>query len=271
MAEKDDKAPGKAPQEPGEGYQPREENRNTNNSNKLPPSVTPLSVPQEYTTKRPQGAGADNSIPMRIVHVLTLFFVGVYTFITGYAVILSNRAFVYFDHAIFNKAHSLTASPPSPGGPAIFNLPTSMPDVIATRFVLRNEGNTPTAHARVVLACLPVDFRDLQHIAEPYSLFKWNDHVAVSEIIGGKQSLTVGPCEFSCEATLNAQLGIIPIMLMGQIRYSDVIYPWPLSKEHITEFSQRLVVKDFDCKSGRIDATTIAVGKHNCADNDCPP
>jgi hypothetical protein len=164
-------------------------------------------------------------------------------------------------------------APPKPKGQVvIFNLPSSTPLVIAARFTLRNEGGTATSNGRVVLSCKKVAYADSAHQQEPFSLFRWEqDGPAVSEMIGPKQSIEVGPYEISNDEgeVLNAQMGIIRIFCMGEIRYWDRVVPWPFAREHITQFAQQLIVTDFDPKTMVVKAKTRSVGRHNCADN-CP-
>jgi hypothetical protein len=130
------------------------------------------------------------------INAATLVFVGIYTIIAFYAFIANDRAFVYFDGATFEAAHTL-APPESKGRVALFNLPSSTPLIIAARFTLRNEGGTATSKARVVLDCKKLPYADRVHQEEPFSLFRWDEEGAVSEIIGPKQSIVVGPCEMS--------------------------------------------------------------------------
>ena len=204
---------------------------------------------------------------MKIVQVLTLIFVAAYTVITGYAVVLGNRAFIYFDHAIFEKAHTLQRE--SNGQITLFNLPTSTPEIIAVRFAITNAGGTPTKDARVMLGCKPIAFGDDIHRQEPFSLFTWDEKAAVSEIFGPKQTNVIGPCELDVENAVRAQMGAVRIIFMGEIRYWDAVIPWPFATEHVTQFAQELVVIDFDQQKMTMTARTRSIGRHNCSDDDC--
>lgn len=208
--------------------------------------------------------------PKNWVALATLFCVGCYTYITFRLFFVGARAFVYFDRAIIEVVDK-PVPPESNGALTAYNLPSVTHRVVSMNFALTNAGNTPTKNARVVLHCAPVSANELQK-DDPFSKLKWDEAVARSEIIGPKQTITVGPCEFEAtsEIFLNARMGIVPFVLLGEIRYEDRVTFWPWSPQHVTHFSQQLLVDAYDEKFGNIRASTTSIGKHNCTDEDCP-
>jgi hypothetical protein len=183
--------------------------------------------------------------------------------VAAFAYISNSRPNVYFDRAIFDIADKDVSL--STGG-SIFNLPGSQGKIVRIWFSLTNAGNTTTKNARVVLVCRPIGVRGPNR-QEPFALFNWSDTSAVSEIIGPKQTIVVGPCGAEFESILNAQMGIEPIYIMGEIRYEDQTLPW--TRNRITRFSQQIVITRFEPEKGIILASTRSVGKNNCVDEDC--
>jgi hypothetical protein len=123
---------------------------------------------------------------------------------------------------------------------------------------------------RVILDCRPFGFMDLQKI-DPFTSFKWDEKIAHPEIVGPKQTIEVGPCEAEAkgETVLNAQMGVAPMILMGEIRYEDRV-AWGSWAKHATQFCQRLSISSIDVDAKKISASTQSIGRHNCADEDCP-
>jgi hypothetical protein len=199
------------------------------------------------------------------VGILTLLFVAAYTVITYDAFFVGNRAFIYLEKTVI----SILDKPVNTGG-NVFNLPSVTHRVVSFGFLLTNSGNTPTRNMRVILDCRPVSFVALRQ-ADPFTLFKWDEKIAHPEIVGPKQTIEVGPCEAETagDVMLNAQMGTFPIILMGEIRYEDRV-AWGKWARHVTQFSQRLIVTSFDAKQAKIEAKTQSIGRHNCADEDCP-
>jgi hypothetical protein len=197
------------------------------------------------------------------IKILTLLFVAAYTVITFNAFVSGSRAFVYFDRVVLDiEDRDVTADT----GGAIFNLPGSEGKVVYIRFLLNNSGATATRNLRIVLDCQQLGVKD-PRAREPFSVFRWDDAVSVPEIIGPKQTIEIGPCGATFETILNAQIGIVPIYLMGEIRYQDRVVPWA---HHVTRFSQQLIITEFSPERGVISAKTRSVGRNNCADEDCP-
>jgi hypothetical protein len=72
---------------------------------------------------------------------------------------------------------------------------------------------------RVILDCRPISFIVLPK-TDPFANFKWDEKIARPEVIGPRQTIEVGACEAEAkgETILNAQMGIVPIILMGEIQ-----------------------------------------------------
>jgi hypothetical protein len=224
-----------------------------------------LESPAADTKSEPPKQKSWYQKPNNWIRLLTLIFVAFYTVMTFEALIAGNRAIVYFDKATFETIDQ-KLPPESNGKITVFNLPISAGKAIFIRFSLTNSGNTATRNMRAILDCRPIPYGDKSR-NEPFSLFHWDDKIAVPEIIGPKQTIEIGPCGATPEAILNAQMGIAPIYLMGEIRYQDRVIPWA---QHVTQFSQEMAVLEFDTHTATIIAKTRGVGRHNCADEDCP-
>jgi hypothetical protein len=181
-----------------------------------------------------------------IIGALTLLFVAAYTIVTYNAFYAGYRALIYFDKATFDTLDIQV--PPENNGKIVLS----------------------TRDMRVILDCRPVAYGDLL-LADPFSHLKWDESVAHPEIVGPKQTITVGggPCDIDPSLIFNAQMGVVPIILSGEIRYKDRVEWWPWGS-HVTQFSQELVILSYDDKTNKIQATTRGIGMHNCADDDCP-
>jgi hypothetical protein len=203
------------------------------------------------------------------VSVLTLLFVAAYTIVTFDIFFVGNRAFIYFDKAV-GQVLDQPVDPERGDRLAVFNGPWVTHKVISLSFLLTNAGNTPTRNMRVILDCRPFGFMDLQKI-DPFTSFKWDEKIAHPEIVGPKQTIEVGPCEAEAkgETVLNAQMGVAPMILMGEIRYEDRV-AWGSWAKHATQFCQRLSISSIDVDAKKISASTQSIGRHNCADEDCP-
>jgi hypothetical protein len=203
------------------------------------------------------------------VGFLTLLAVAAYTAITSGLFFVGYRAIVYFERAIIKIAEE-PVPPESNGQITLFNGPWVTHKVVRIDFALTNAGNTATQNMRVILDCRRLGFGELQR-TDPFVHFKWDDKKAHPEIIGPKQTIQIGPCEAEATAAslLDAQTGIVPIILMGEIRYEDRVGVGKWAK-HVTQFSQRLIISHFNPDAGEIVATTQSIGNHNCAD-DCAP
>jgi hypothetical protein len=126
---------------------------------------------------------------------------------------------------------------------------------------------------RVIIDCRPLAITYLL-AHDPFERFKWDEKIAHPEVVGPHQTIEVGPCEFSAEdqsgGLMDAQTGVVPIILMGEIRYDDRVNFLGFLTSHVTQFSQKLILTKFDAKSSTVEASTISIGKHNCSDSECP-
>jgi len=120
--------------------------------------------------------------------------------------------------------------------------------------------------------CKLVDPQMRIQLGDPFDLLKWDDGKVIRRSIGAKQTISVSTetCDFkNSDVLLNAQMHVVPVFLIGDVRYEDWVDP---GRPHYTQFAHRLVVN----YAGRGDAfegmnvTTDPIGKHNCADDDCP-
>ena len=56
--------------------------------------------------------------------------------------------------------------------------------------------------------------------------------------------------------------------VMGDIKYRDIFEP---NNRHLTQFSLLVIVNKYNDTPFGADTQFSPVGKHNCADEDCPP
>jgi hypothetical protein len=138
--------------------------------------------------------------------------------------------------------------------------------VFGVWFRVINNGNTSTKNFPATVMCKSTDIKDLP---EPFILFAWDDKRAVSDIIGPKQTKDFGPCNLLPEEVRKLNEGALAMYLLAEVRYRDLIDP---GVPHVTQFSQRLYVSDLDEKlpTPKFNWSSDSVGRHNCADDDCP-
>jgi hypothetical protein len=102
-------------------------------------------------------------------------------------------------------------------------------------------------------------------VEDPFDRFTWHESKAVLQPLGPHQESEIGPCaELNSDNVGGNALGLVPIYVIGEIRYFDNVEP---KKERTTQFSKqvRFLGEDVSHLNGRV----VSVGKHNCADDDC--
>jgi hypothetical protein len=201
----------------------------------------------------------------------------VYTFvqanISEKALLIGQRAFVHLEGIDHSIADNWDIHIESNGALTLFNAPRNLGKMVRTTFRMTNAGNTPTRNIQVMLHCQLVAHQQVGSLNDPFTLLKWNEADVVRRSIGAHQTLsfTQASCDFkNSDVLLNAQMMIVPVFLIGDVKYEDWIEP---GITHHTQFAHRLVVHEVGTMPGfeGMDVTTEPVGKHNCTDEDCPP
>ncbi len=233
----------------------------------------PATQDQETGNKKNEGW---KWLKEHIVEIPGVFVVGAYTIVSSCQLVATKeanriafdgirtgqRAFVYFDKAVFNPVDR-RLPPRRAGAVRLFNLYRNTKKVISVNFALTNSGNTPTTNLTSVVECLPVGL-DQPATVDPFMRFRWDDLKAVKQVIGPKQTVELLGCDLTAEDILNASTGVVLRYFVGEVRYRDIIDP---TRSHITQFAHRLVVIRRELMD--FSASTEGVGQHNCADEDC--
>lgn len=126
--------------------------------------------------------------------------------------------------------------------------------------ILRNMGNMPARNVRLRTSLVFADAR--KDVAEPYSLLRSTENFQENSfVLGPKQEVPFQCGDISIQEyrrVLNKQLNIY---LISEVAYTD---GFDSILEHRTQATQWLNID----KAGGYSFTGL--GKHNCADNDCP-
>jgi hypothetical protein len=157
-------------------------------------------------------------------------------------------------------------------GYGVWNAPKNLGKMIHSKFRLTNAGSTPTKNLQAVLHCELVAPQRVTSIRDPFMLLKWNDAEIIKHSIGAHQTVAVSSegCDFkNPDVLLNAQMQIVPVFLIGYVKYEDWVEP---GRIHKTQFAHRLIVHETGKMPGfeGMDIETEPVGSHNCTDEDCP-
>jgi hypothetical protein len=171
------------------------------------------------------------------------------------------RAFVHFEKVDWHyveKEQYTTFMPMAMPGHGL-----NKRKVVEITIWLTNTGNTPTSTLLIDIICPKPDHK----VDEPFSLFSWDQGRAIQQVIGPKQTVEIGPCDNLSPQDVGANAaGFVPRYVIGEIRYRDTV---EAERDRRTQFALQLRFfnEDLDTLKGR----AVAVGKHNCTDDNCPP
>jgi hypothetical protein len=146
--------------------------------------------------------------------------------------------------------------------------PATSGKVVGVFFYVSNSGNTQTKDFRAISYCKPLPARDTTE--EPFSLFVWDDKLAVSNLIGPKQKKDIGACNVMLDQLPQIQAGDVVMYLLAEVRYKDRIDP---NRPHKSRMSEQLFVSGVHTNDKGIAEfvhSTEPKGRNNCADEDCP-
>jgi hypothetical protein len=128
--------------------------------------------------------------------------------------------------------------------------------------ILTNAGNTATRDYTIVLRCSP----SIEALPEPFNLLFSEEIKRVPSLVGPRAT-SAGYCEFTADQLLQMRDGKLHGYIMGEARYHDRLE----DDEHVTQFCQELTNVNIDDTQTHLSAISfVPVGKHNCADDECP-
>jgi hypothetical protein len=187
------------------------------------------------------------------------------------SLVIGQRAFVHLESIELHAIENWVSDTETDGGVIIFNAPRNAGKMIRSTFSFTNAGNTPTKALQVMIHCEKVSFQK-KEIGDAFELLEWDESKVIRRSIGAKQTISVSndSCDLkNPDVLLNAKMRIVPVFLIGEVKYEDWIDPGVL---HRTQFAHRLVVNDFGHDNGfeGMSVTTEPIGRHNCTDDDCP-
>jgi hypothetical protein len=168
---------------------------------------------------------------------------------------LSQRAFVYLDKVVWRTVEKDTTPRVIAGGVQ------QVTKVVEIAIVLTNNGNTAAA-ITVDQTCPGSE----NPVPEPFTLFTWDDTMAIQQIIGPKQTIEIALCaELTDDDVARNAPGFILQYIVGEIRYHDLVEP---NNNRFTQFAMQL--RFFNEDLADLHGRAVAIGKHNCTEQNCP-
>jgi hypothetical protein len=170
--------------------------------------------------------------------------------------IAADQAFINFEPFDFV---SVDTGPSGPG------------KVVGIWFNVANSGNVSTKGFKAIVSCKVVPPSEVG--AEPFELFKWDESIAIPNVVGPKQKVDIssGDCGAITHDTIrDIQFGKSVMYLLGEVQYRDRVDPKSL---HKTRISQQLYVSAVSTDDKGVIhflRSTDPRGRNNCADDDCP-
>lgn len=152
-----------------------------------------------------------------------------------------NRAVVYFDNLQFEP------------------YPRDRPVTIAIETIVINSGNTPAYNIGMKFDC--PDKSRVAASADPFEKAKLETRYDPPTFLGPKQRVILLACELAPSMVGDTQNGINAWYVAGEITYFDTFNS---IQQHRTQISRNIRIDKFGGGSFGY------VGKHNCADRDCP-
>jgi hypothetical protein len=161
--------------------------------------------------------------------------------------VVSERAFVHF------------------GGLTAF--PTNTPDPTRAEFLgmfslLINSGNTRTTGLEFSVRCVTSPMR----LVEPWGFLHQEAEEHLPQVIAPKSSITA-ICNFKKSEVADIFAGKLFAYVLGDIKYGDI---FDTLNRHLTQSSILVYITKYTETPFYAEAFTTPIGKHNCADEDCP-
>jgi hypothetical protein len=125
-----------------------------------------------------------------------------------------------------------------------------------------NSGNTPTKNLTFFIRCAP----SAEDLPEPWVLLYRGTPEWTPGVIGPHATVTA-LCGFNHSQMTQISEKTMYGYLLGDITYHDRL---DSSSEHRTQFSFKIVDLPFDTNGNVAGLHTDTVGRHNCADEECP-
>lgn len=163
--------------------------------------------------------------------------------------IVSQRAFVY-------------AAPTA--GFAAFDVKDRTAKLVGMNVPFINSGNTPTKDLELLLRCVP----SVEALAEPWAVMH-NETKPHSPAVIPPHGNTSAMCTFQAEQFIQVKRGAMHAYVMAEVTYRDRLDP---TVRHVTQAEWELSNPLIDDAATTWNGAQWAnIGKHNCADEDCPP
>ncbi len=174
------------------------------------------------------------------------------------------RAIVYLG-AVGYRLDTRSLEPPC----CIWNLPSAQQteQVVQFSFAFGNSGNSDTK--RLVVSTQCVRKGPPAQPEEPFSLFKWDDNEARPLTIAPKQTVIVrggAGCTLTQDEVFDFRMGIVHLYVVGEARYGD---RFDEGRPFVTQFAFEMSVLAGEDDLSKFSASGLAVGRHNCTDDDC--
>jgi hypothetical protein len=215
-------------------------------------------MPQTVSTEGHQSSSGKQPYPRgHWVHVVTMIGIIIYTGMQGCQTYLISQNNVISERAFVSPAMAglylgtLDDAAKTPG--------------LAVVFSLSNNGGTPTKDLTSKIICEP----SINVPTEPWELIKQHKIDTTPIFIGARAGVQV-QCSFSMDQIKQMSGGSLHGYILGDVTYWDRIDP---ATKHRTEYAYELFSPTITITNGIITNVTsaaIGVGKHNCADEECP-
>jgi hypothetical protein len=127
---------------------------------------------------------------------------------------------------------------------------------------LENTGGSPTKNLSSKLVCEP----SITTAIEPWDFIKQHK-IETTPIFIGARSHGIAMCSFTMDQIKQMSTGMLHGYVVGEIIYYDRIDP---SVQHRTHYAYELNYPAIDPNTNAVHTLTTDVGKHNCADEECP-
>jgi hypothetical protein len=127
---------------------------------------------------------------------------------------------------------------------------------------LENSGSTPTKDLTSKIVCEP----SIASPIEPWDFLKQHKIETTPVFIGARARSTV-QCSFTMEQIKQMGVGMLHGYVLGEIVYYDRIDPSLLHKTHYAYELFRPIINQ---PNNTVETALVTVGKHNCADEECP-
>ena len=139
--------------------------------------------------------------------------------------------------------------------------PEGLKYLVSIKFT--NSGNTPTRHLTLQANCVP----EGPDSSNPFGVLAAHPMERVPTLIGPHATVQAG-CTFAIPVIDAMKTSQRKSYIVGRIDYQDA---FDANYWHKTEFKLQIMALATDPKGNVTGLSINSVGKHNCADEECPP